>query len=302
MNNIQLHDTNNNLPERKVDAWMQAYKLAEMMSKSNIIPVAYQDKPSNIFIVMQTALRMDLDPLYVMQNSDVIGGKIRFSSAFTIALANKSGELDSPICYNVSGTGDRMEVTAYATLKKGDRIEFTISMAQAIAEGWATKTGNKYKNLPQLMLMYRAAVFLIRTHLPQVLLSSHTSEEERDIIDHKEQNISHQKLPVNRISSLKSIAQDKTDKININIIDSRSDELELIDRTESEETTEDSSSVYDAPQSNHLRMLVDELRSLIVSKQVSSEVVEKWLDKAKVDDISELNLEQLTACINKINI
>ena len=54
-------------------------------------------------------------------------------------------------------------------------------MKEAIAEGWTTKAGNKYQSLPELMLRYRAATFLIRTHAPEVMNVMHMVEEIEDV-------------------------------------------------------------------------------------------------------------------------
>jgi len=56
-----------------------------------------------------------------------------------------------------------------------------VSLEMAKAEGWATKTGSKWKTMPELMLRYRAAAFLIRTTAPEIGLGLYTTDELRDI-------------------------------------------------------------------------------------------------------------------------
>jgi diguanylate cyclase (GGDEF)-like protein len=63
----------------------------------------------------------------------------------------------------------------------GERQTVTIGMAKA--EGWYNKTGSKWKTMPELMMRYRAATFLIRSVAPEIALGFQTTEEVRDIID-----------------------------------------------------------------------------------------------------------------------
>jgi hypothetical protein len=56
-----------------------------------------------------------------------------------------------------------------------------VSMQMAKEEGWSTKSGSKWKTMPQLMLRYRAAAFLIRTTAPEIGLGLYTTDELQDI-------------------------------------------------------------------------------------------------------------------------
>jgi hypothetical protein len=47
----------------------------------------------------------------------------------------------------------------------------------AKADGWYQKEGSKWKTLPQLMLMYRAAAFFSRTFCPELSLGMQTVDE-----------------------------------------------------------------------------------------------------------------------------
>lgn len=58
--------------------------------------------------------------------------------------------------------------------------EVTIGLAKA--EGWHGKNGSKWKTMPELMLRYRAAAFLVRTTAPEVSLGI-TVEEASDIAE-----------------------------------------------------------------------------------------------------------------------
>jgi hypothetical protein len=51
----------------------------------------------------------------------------------------------------------------------------------AVAEGWYTKNGSKWRTMPELMLRYRAAAFFGRLYAPDILMGMHSDDEVRDI-------------------------------------------------------------------------------------------------------------------------
>ena len=73
-----------------------------------------------------------------------------------------------------------MVVTAKAKLKKtGEIVKVSVSMETAKKEGWTRNT--KYQTMPQQMLRYRSATWLIRLHCPEVLLGMQASDEITDV-------------------------------------------------------------------------------------------------------------------------
>jgi hypothetical protein len=163
------------------DYMEKAYKFACIMAKSDIVPAHYRGKPENTFIAVQTAYRMNLDPMQVMQNTFVVSGKLGMNSSFAISLANSSGLFEGGIRYRVEGSDDSLRVTAFTNLKgTGEEISYTIGMREATLENWIKNP--KYKTLPELMLRYRAATLLIRTHAPEVLNGMHMVEEIEDTV------------------------------------------------------------------------------------------------------------------------
>lgn len=164
----------------------QMQNMAEFMSKSTIIPAAYQNKPSNCFVAMEFAQRIGCNAMMVMQNLDIIRGKPSWSSKFMIAVANDCGRY-SPIRYEMSGTegkddwGCRAYMTELATNEKLTGPKVTIQMAKD--EGWHGKDGSKWKTMPELMLRYRAAAFLIRTYAPELTMGLHSTDEREDMIN-----------------------------------------------------------------------------------------------------------------------
>lgn len=167
------------------DSQNQMMQMAELLADSTIVPATYQRNPSNCFIAVDFAKRIGCSPMTVLQNLDIILGRPSWSSKFLISLFNTSGKY-TPIKYKMFGTeadGDEFGCIAYATeLDTGELLEGPkVTIAMARAEGWLTKSGSKWKTIPNLMIRYRAAAFMIRLYAPQLALGLLTTEEKKDI-------------------------------------------------------------------------------------------------------------------------
>lgn len=156
-------------------------RVGNMFAKSELVPAHLRGKPADCIIAVQLAHEMGLAPLSVLQNIYMVSGKAGWSAQFLIARANASGVFDdSGIDWDVEGRGSDLAVTAYATKRAGGRrVEYTVSMAMAKAEGWAKNA--KYQTMPELMLRYRAATTLIGLYCPEVKFGLGVREELEDI-------------------------------------------------------------------------------------------------------------------------
>ncbi|WP_291813908.1 recombinase RecT [Limnobacter sp.] len=163
-----------------VNPGKELWDFANALSRSTIIPKAFQNQPANCFVALDMANRLGASPMEIMQNVYVVHGTPGFSAKYAIGMANKSGVFKGPICFEQQGTGDKLSVTAYAIVREtGQRVEFTCDMAMAKAEKWTSNP--KYRTMPHLMLRYRASTLLIRTSCPEVLLGMHTADELEDV-------------------------------------------------------------------------------------------------------------------------
>ena len=136
---------------------------------------------ANCYIALHMARAMDENPLMVMQNIYIIGGKAGWMTQYVIARANRSGIFKGRINWRVHGKGDALEVTAYAHLADdGSEVSATAGMAMAKAEGW-TKNA-KYQTMPEHMLRWRSAAFLVRLYAPEVMMGYQTQDEIVDTI------------------------------------------------------------------------------------------------------------------------
>lgn len=156
-------------------------RAANLFASSQLIPAALRGKPADCFIGLHMAERMNEDPLTVLQNIVIVKGNAGWKAQYMIARANASGVFKGRIKWRVTGAGDAMSVVAYATLAEtGEEVASpAIDMKMAKAEGWTQNA--KYQSMPEVMLRYRAATFLVRFNCPEVMLGMQTAEEVEDL-------------------------------------------------------------------------------------------------------------------------
>lgn len=154
----------------------EAYKLAKTFASSQLVPKHLQGKTDDCFIALLMAEQLGCSPIMVMQNIIVVSGTAGWKASFVIARANACGPFEGPIEFRTEGKGDGMSVTAYAKVKAtGREVERTVTMAMAKAAGWSRN--EKYQQMPEQMLSYRAACFLVRLYCPEVMLGMQSDDE-----------------------------------------------------------------------------------------------------------------------------
>ena len=169
-----------------IEAFEAAQRMVKPFVNSNLVPATFKGDIGGCLIALNMANRMGADPLQVMQSLYIVHGKPSFSSAFLIACFNQCGRYTA-IRYEMFGERDtdgwgcKAYTTERATGELIEGVAVTIGMAKA--EGWFGKAGSKWKTMPELMMRYRAATFLIRSVAPEIALGFQSTEEVRDVID-----------------------------------------------------------------------------------------------------------------------
>lgn len=162
----------------------QLQRAAKLLASSTLVPKEYQGNLPNCVIALNMANRIGADPLLVMQNLYLVHGRPGWSSQFLIATFNQCGRF-SAMRFEFTGEQGKADwgCRAWATEKStGERIEGSwITMAMAKAEGWVDKSGSKWKTMPQQMLQYRAASFLVRAFAPELSMGLQTQDELQDV-------------------------------------------------------------------------------------------------------------------------
>lgn len=166
-------------------AFALAQRKASAYAQSTLVPKDYRDNVANVLIAMEIANRIGANELMVMQNLYIVQGRPSWSSSFLIATVNASGRF-TPMRFETVGEDPRADsyrVRAYADDKAtGERCNGPwITWEMVKAEGWYSKNGSKWKTLPELMFMYRAAGFWSRVYAPEVSMGIHTADESEDM-------------------------------------------------------------------------------------------------------------------------
>ena len=159
-----------------------AQRQAKSLCESNLVPQSYQGQKGlpNCLVALEMSKRMNLSPLTVMQNLNIIHGTPSWSAQFISSQILGCGRFTN-FDYIVSGQGETLEVQCIAKRVEDQKIVkgTPVSLRMAKLEGWTRNA--KYQSMPELMLRNRAATFFGRQYIPDLLLGVQTSEEVVDI-------------------------------------------------------------------------------------------------------------------------
>ena len=160
------------------EQFQMAKQAAEMLASSSMVPVTYQNNPGSCFIALNTALRLRMDPLMIMQNLYVVQNRPSWSGQFAIALVNICPKFSATWFEYRNEEDFQKGVRMCAQLKTGQNVYGTwITPEMVKAEGW----GKKWQTMPEQMYKYRAAAFFARKNCPEALLGLSVEGEAEDI-------------------------------------------------------------------------------------------------------------------------
>lgn len=216
------------------NAFEFANRMAIPLSKSTMVPVAYQGSVSNCIVALEMSQRLGESVLMVMQNTSIIHGKPGLDAKFMIALVNSKAGFAEPLEFEFSGQGDDWSCFAYTTRKNGKVVKgASVSVKMAKSEGWWDKKGSKWPTMTELMLQYRAGAFFSRVHCPEVSMGMHTQDELTDIGYVETETIS------------KTVVDDLNAKIKNKDLDSESYDFEEISQDQVNDIETESEIVSD---------------------------------------------------------
>ena len=166
-------------------AFNTAQRVGKALASSSLVPETYRGNLANVLIAMEVANRIGASPLAVMQSLYIVHGRPSWSASFLIATVNACGRF-TPLRFETIGDDpakDDYRVRAVAKDKDSEEIceGPWITWAMVKSEGWHSKNGSKWKSMPALMFMYRAAAFWTRVYAPELSLGIHTAEEVQDM-------------------------------------------------------------------------------------------------------------------------
>lgn len=154
-----------------VSLYDKFYKIAEGLSKTELVPQSYRNKPESCLLAIDLARQIGCkSPFFIMQNLNMIQGKPSWSGQYCAAAVRanfKNVKLEWKGKDDEEGCGCRV----VAQDSNGNECIGTwVTMKMAKAEGWLDKTGSKWKTMPLQMLQYRAFAFFARVNCPEKLL------------------------------------------------------------------------------------------------------------------------------------
>ena len=155
----------------------EALRMAEMLSRSQMIPKAYQGKPQDALVAMMMGCELGLNPIQALQNIAVINGKPSIFGDALVALM-----LNHPSFGGMEESFDDASMTATCTVwrKGGPRHAQAFSEADARKAVLWGKTG-PWTQYPKRMLQMRARAFAIRAQFADALAGLITREEAEDM-------------------------------------------------------------------------------------------------------------------------
>lgn len=251
-------------------------RIAKMFAESKIVPEAYRNNVADCCIAIDMAMRMNCNPLTVMQNLVIVQGRPTWQSQFLIACINQSGrfttmqfqqgedgmvgkleyednEWDSVNRRNrlVKRTFDGTNVPnltcrAYATDKATGETVFgtTIDVRMAVKERWYTKSGSKWQTMPKQMLIYRAAAFFQRAYCPEISMGFSTTDEIQDA--EVVSTMPSAQSPIKK--SLAEIAAEAAETVNSNAASESMEQTKASEQSEVQTMAEPSRREEDAEQ------------------------------------------------------
>ena len=167
---------------KNTDSFEFAQRQAKSLCESNLVPISYRGQKGlpNCLVALEMSKRMNLSPLTVMQNLNIIHGRPTWSAQFISSQIMGCGRFEN-FDYLVKGEGETLQVQCVAKRVEDQKIVkgTAVSMKMARLEGWTKNP--KYTSMPELMLRNRAATFFGRQYIPDLLLGVQTSEEVVDI-------------------------------------------------------------------------------------------------------------------------
>lgn len=152
------------------NAFNDLFKKAQYLAKSDLVPQNYQNKPANCMIALDTANRMGVSPLFVMEQMAIVRGKRTWSGQACSVLVNKYPKFKDVRLVYVGKEGQD-DWGAYVTATRKDNGEqvkgTTVTVKMAKSEGWTSNS--KWSSLTEQMLAYRAYAFFARVYCADAL-------------------------------------------------------------------------------------------------------------------------------------
>jgi hypothetical protein len=153
----------------------EAWRIAETLSKSGLLPQALQGKPQDVLVTILTGAEIGLSPMQSIRDIAVVKGKGYIGALLKVALVEQS-----PVCEKWEMVESTDKVATFETQRRGrkpTRLSFTIEDARR-AE---LIGGDNWRKYPALMLRRRCESQLCDEVYPDVIRGIATREEMEEV-------------------------------------------------------------------------------------------------------------------------
>lgn len=162
------------------DRFNHLQRVAKLFASTDLVPPKFKNNVGNCFVALQMALQSKINPMVFMQNCYIVSDRLALETKLAVSMLHNSGLIIGIIGYKLSGTKAEPACTAFVTLKStGERIEHTLTWDTVVSNGW--NSNKPWRSDPQMMIMYRSAMRLIRAHFPDVLMGCYSVDEHDDM-------------------------------------------------------------------------------------------------------------------------
>jgi len=175
----------NSLTQLGPQSFTEVMQLAEIASKSGLVPSAYRGKVQDIIIAMEKGAEVGLSPLQSLDSISVINGKAAMwgDALLAVCMAHATF-IDIQEGWD---NKDTEQAVAHCKVRRLNRLgevsvyeyQFSVDMAKT-ARLWNNKSKIPWIQYPMRMLQMRARTFCLRTAFADALKGFGSVEEIRD--------------------------------------------------------------------------------------------------------------------------
>lgn len=155
----------------------EAYRFANLMSESDLIPREFQKKPANVLVAVQLGMELGVAPMQAIQNIAVINGRPVIWGDLLPAIVLASGIMEQ-----FEETGDDKEARCTVKRKNLAPITRVFTIEEAKKAGLIDRS-DAWKKYPKRMLQMRARAFAFRDMFADLLKGVSIREEVEDYDD-----------------------------------------------------------------------------------------------------------------------
>ena len=156
----------------------EAMKYAEIIAKSDLIPLNFKNKPGDVLVAIQWGQEVGLKPLQALQNIAVINGRPSLWGDASLSLVRASGLLE-----DFREDFEPVSFTATCTAKRKNQATLIVrTFSKADAEKAGLWDRNTWKSYPKRMAQMRARAFCLRDGFADVLKGMAIAEEQQDVV------------------------------------------------------------------------------------------------------------------------